>query len=90
MAIKPGTLCIFTDGSILNGHAGAAAVAPELNCNDIQTTRTEYMGTKSTTTIHVAELKGIALGLKIVQDLYDKQVAVRVMANPKTGSGQYI
>jgi ribonuclease HI len=89
---------IYTDGSGINGHIGAAAVCPTT-----QQTRCAYMGDENTSTVYAGELQGISLALQIIQEdkakghrrskalIYtDNQAAIRSSANPKGKSGAYL
>ena len=97
-ARRPGTMSIYTDGSGINGHVGAAAVY--LDKGQI---RSMYMGTNTTSTVYAAELQGIHLALSIANtymrenndgqtvNIYtDNQAAIRSLVRPEGRSGAYI
>ena len=89
---------IYTDGSGINGHVGAAAV-----CTTNGETRMAYMGEENVSTVYAAELQGIILALQIALDMVsqqrqctavciytDNQAAIRSSAKPKGKSGAYL
>lgn len=97
-ATKSGVVSIYTDGSCINHHVGAAAVLPQTG-----EIRKSYMGTDEVSTVYVAELQGIRLALEIAQEqlcpsdprrqltIYtDNQAAIRSTARPEGRCGAYI
>jgi ribonuclease HI len=91
----PNTICIYTDGSGIDGQIGAAAV-----CQTTSVTRKQYIGTESSHNVYAAELAAIKLAVDIVQAAprtYDKcviytdsQPAIKATAKPGQQSGQSI
>lgn len=98
------TACIYTDGSGIDGHVGAAAVlleTPDSPNSLILQKRTYYMGRDNESTVYAAELKGILLALQILEatpDLHrkkttvftDNQSALKTLRKPGNTSRQYI
>ncbi|TXB97085.1 hypothetical protein FocTR4_00012225 [Fusarium oxysporum f. sp. cubense] len=95
---EPDAIHIYTDGSGIGGHIGAAAV-----CTTTQETKSAYMGDDTTSTVYAGELQGISLALQIAQEdrsrgnsrskvlIYtDNQAAIRSTAKPKGKSGAYL
>jgi len=91
-------LHVYTDGSGIDGHVGAAAVSPLT-----RDTKIAYMGNNETTTVYAAELQGIKMALQIAAEDWeggnrrdkvviftDNQAAIRTFQNPLGGSGAYI
>lgn len=92
------SIFIYTDGSGIENHIGAAAVSP-LTRN----TRRIYMGDSETSTVYVAEVQGIVSALEMVTEdaekgnrrkravvFTDNQAAIRTFQMPTGRSGAYI
>ncbi|KZL79582.1 reverse transcriptase domain protein, partial [Colletotrichum incanum] len=67
---EPEVVRIYTDGSGINGHIGAAAVITNPPVDDIGSKRLEYIGTSVSSTVYAAELKGLALALQMILDIH--------------------
>jgi ribonuclease HI len=87
------TLCIYTDGSGIDGHVGAAAVSPQLN-QYLQC----YLGTEKEYNVYAAEITGFELATNIAitsPQTYSKciiyadtQAAIQGINKPSRQSGQ--
>lgn len=56
-------ICIYIDGSCINGHVGATAMFPAK-----QRVAQSYIGLETTSTVYAAELQGINLALQIAEE----------------------
>ena len=91
----PHTLHIYTDGSGIENHIGAAAYSPTL-----LKTAHKYLGNTDMTNVYAAELTAINLGIKMAEEsdeqfhrcyIYvDNQASIQAVERPKQQSGQYI
>lgn len=91
----PHTLCIYTDGSAINGDVGAAAYCPTTG-----QTKRQYLGTVRQQNVYTAELTGFELAIDIAKDspahftnciIYaDSQAAVQGIHKPSKKSGQQV
>jgi ribonuclease HI len=89
------TLHIYTDGSGVNGHIGAAVYCPQLN-----ETRQRYLGTEKEQNVYAAELTAIDIGVQMSMEapteitetiIYaDNQAAIKATHKLGKQSGQYI
>ncbi len=84
------SLFVYTDGSGIDNHVGAAVVSPLTRC-----TKLVHMGDSETSTVYAAELQGIRLALQIADEdaergnkrdrliiFTDNQAAIRTFQNP--------
>lgn len=66
-AVPSNSTFVYTDGSGIDNHVGAAAVSPLTRY-----TRIVYIGKSETSTVYTTELQGIKLALQIVDDDTEK------------------
>jgi hypothetical protein len=69
--IREDATYVYTDGSGIEGHTGAAAVillAPSSQNSPILRKHIHYMGRDTENMVYAAELKGISLALQIIQN----------------------
>jgi len=91
----PNILFIYTDGSGIENHIGAAAYSPTTSA-----AAHHYLGKADNTNVYAAELTGIHLAVKMAgksSEQYDKcyiyvdnQSSIQAIDKPKQQSGQYI
>ena len=89
------TICIYTDGSGIDGQIGAAAYCPTLG-----ETKRQYLGPESLFNVYVAEVTAMTLATEILRStgkrynkcvIYaDSQPAIKAIAKPVKQSGQGI
>src|SRR5437667_4254635 len=94
-ANDPNALCIYTDGSGIAGHIGAAVYSPTT-----QSTNHKYLGKDDTTNVYAAELTAIHLAMNMAEkspahflrcSIYaNSQSSIQAVNKPKQQSGQYI
>jgi hypothetical protein len=98
------TICVYTDGSGIDGHVGAAAVmllAPDSPNGSTLHKRISYVGKVTESTVYAAERNGIHLALQIliansdphrrrITIFTDNQSALMTIRRPGNMSGQYI
>ena len=90
---SPGTICIYTDGSGIDGHIGAAAYSPTTS-----NIKRQYLGAESEYNVYVAEVEAVKLAADIVQEIgetyeqciiyFDSQAAANGLMKPSKQSGQ--
>ena len=91
----PNALHIYTDGSGIENHIGAAAHSPTTS-----TSAHQYLGKADAANVYAAELTAIHLGINMAgksHEQYDKcfiyvdnQSSIQAVDKPKQQSGQYI
>jgi hypothetical protein len=67
---EPDTVMIYIDGSVINGHVGAVAIIKSPRVDSIYTRRLSYMDRIYTSTVYIAELRGVALALSMLHDIH--------------------
>lgn len=93
--MDPNTICIYTDGSGIDGHIGAAAICPSRAKVEQQ-----YLGDESQYNVFAAEIEAMCLAVKIAQGeptdimqcvIYsDSQAGIQAVTRPEQQSGQSI
>jgi ribonuclease HI len=64
LSSTPTTLSLYTDGSGLDGHIGAAVVVPQMRY-----TRQAYLGSDEAATVYYGELTGMEMATDLLQQL---------------------
>jgi ribonuclease HI len=91
---EPNTICLYTDGSGINGNIGAAVYS-----STVQVTKKRYIGKETESNVFAAELTAINLGLDILEDniqytkcevFTDSQTSIKALLKPQKQSGQAI
>jgi len=93
-ANNPNLLDVYTDGSGIEGHIGAAAHAPKSSSAEAH----QYLGSDKMANVFTAELTAIKLAIGILDQhshpqctIYaDSQAAIKALDKPSQQSGQYI
>ena len=88
-------LIIYTDGSGINGHVGAAIFSPTTVSSE-----GKYMGTEDTHIVYAAELTAIQMAVTLFEQkieeyknayiFIDSQSTIKAIKHPRCQSGQYI
>ena len=92
---SPDTICIYTDGSGIDSHIGAAAYSPTTSA-----VKRQYLGPETEYNIYVAEVAAVKLAADIVKEsgntyekgvIYlDSQAAAKGLTKPNKQLGQQI
>ena len=91
----PSALFVYTDGSGIENHIGAAAYSPTTSVSTHH-----YLGKADTANVHAAELTAIQLGINLAAKSHEKynkcfifadnQPSIQAIEKPKQQSSQYI
>jgi ribonuclease HI len=100
MSHEPTTIRLYTDGSGIDGHIGAAAYCPQISETKQQYLGFIRLGTDSTQNVYVAELFAIKLAVDMAPTsapqyrkcvIYaDSQPAIKASTSPSHQSGQSV